>query len=368
MTTSRTDHHPRRFSLRAGVGVSCVVVLSLMEVSSAVAQVAPPPRAVEIRRLELDPGPDRGVPVAPPPPVVEIQVAMPFQVALPAPAPVEKPADDFPVDVFAALEKKPDVPNVEADIAVAMPAGAVVDLDPLVQQFLPQFRQLTKIETHLVQRICKLSKDQRKAIEKESDKIAKAASKKYAEFQQKMMQGQWIGGEAYPDPRNILQDCFAPFLKTCLTAEQSTRYRAELERRKEDRKQVTIRNLVAKLDEDLVLTAEQRQKLVDSLSKNWDNAWAQSLEMFQYNNNDSFPNVPDQFVTPFLNKTQTLVWQGITKNNNTFWGGFGMNVMIDDDGGLVEVEVGEDVDLAMPVAVPALPAVPDPPPPPDSLE
>ena len=52
-----------------------------------------------------------------------------------------------------------------------------------------------------------------------------------------------------------------------------------MEKRTASRKQVVIDNLVAKLDQDLVLTSEQREKLVEALSANWKDSWGQSLEM-----------------------------------------------------------------------------------------
>ena len=117
-----------------------------------------------------------------------------------------------------------------------------------------------------------------------------------------------------------------------------------MRRRKEDRKLVTIQNLVARLDEELILTGEQRQKLTDSLAKHWQEAWEQSLEMFQYNTN-GIPNVPDQNVIPFLNKTQISVWHGIQRNNAFYWGGFGIGgAMLENDFDIMsdDVEVHED--------------------------
>jgi hypothetical protein len=257
-------------------------------------------------------------------------------VRVPEPEPVA-----FPADVFAPLEKKPaDEALVVPDLDVVIAPGAV-DLKPLVDQFLPQFRRLAKTEMIFLQRTCSLTNSQRAAIDKERDKVARTAATRYAEFQQKAMQGNWRESEAYPEPRVLLEEAFAPVLKTCLTPEQSTRHAAELVRRKEDRKLVAIRNLVARLEVELVLSAEQRQKLIDSLSKNWKDAWVQSLEMFQFNNFDGFPSIPDEHVTPILNKTQTLVWQGIVKNDGVFWGAFGGEILIDEDG---EAQIADEDD------------------------
>ncbi|MGZ3469850.1 MAG: hypothetical protein ACXWO1_08910, partial [Isosphaeraceae bacterium] len=123
-----------------------------------------------------------------------------------------------------------------------------------------------------------------------------------------------------------------------LSHDQESRYKAELEKRAASRKQVVIDNLVAKLDGDLVLTSEQRTRLVEALSANWKDAWGQSLEMLM-NIDSFFPNIPDQVVAPILTDNQKEVWRRIPKNSNVFWGfSFG--------GGIVENDPLDDPELA----------------------
>ena len=123
-----------------------------------------------------------------------------------------------------------------------------------------------------------------------------------------------------------------------LSHDQESRYKAELEKRAASRKQVVIDNLVAKLDGDLVLTSEQRTRLVEALSANWKDAWGQSLQMLM-NIDSFFPNIPDQVVAPILTDNQKEVWRRIPKNSNVFWGfSFG--------GGIVENDPLDDPELA----------------------
>jgi hypothetical protein len=104
----------------------------------------------------------------------------------------------------------------------------------------------------------------------------------------------------------------------------------ELEKRTASRKQVVIDSLIVKLDGDLVLTSDQRSKLVEALHANWQDSWFQSLEMLM--NIDSFlPNVPDAVITPFLSDRQKEVWRRIPKSTNAFWGiRFGNGMMGND--------------------------------------
>ena len=101
-------------------------------------------------------------------------------------------------------------------------------------------------------------------------------------------------------------------------------------RRDASRKQLAVRNLVARLDHDLILSPDQRDKVAESLRSHWDDSWGQSLEMFMYDY-QFMPPIPDQHVAPFLNDSQKKVWRS-TQRVQTFWGGFGMvgGVMADD--------------------------------------
>ncbi len=158
----------------------------------------------------------------------------------------------------------------------------------------------------------------------------KAAATNFVEAQQKMMRGGWRPGMEYPDPRKLIEEQLAKNVSGLLSLEQRTRFNEELEKRTASRKRVVIDNLVAKLDGDLVLTSEQRTRLVEALSANWKDSWCQSLEMLQ-NIDSFFPNLPDQVVAPLLSDNQKEVWRRIPRNQNVFWGfSFGGMIMQND--------------------------------------
>lgn len=208
--------------------------------------------------------------------------------------------------------------------------------DPIEQQFAGQFRMLLKTELHFVRTICEPNAEQFKTIKGAGEVSMKDAVKKFADVQKKMQQGIRAGQEpSWPDPRNLIADGLAKSVETTLPAEKSKRYREELDKRLAARKRVALLNLVARLDKDLVLTAEQRQKLSASLAEKWKDAWASQLEVFLYG--DQFmPLLPDDQIIPILNDKQKEVWQSTPKNQNTFWGwgGFGF---------IQAVDIGEEV-------------------------
>jgi hypothetical protein len=110
------------------------------------------------------------------------------------------------------------------------------------------------------------------------------------------------------DPRQAIENLLTPLAEAKLGAEKARLYRRECEKRAEVRKKAAVMNLVAGLDERLVLSAQQRAKLVESFSKNYDDAWEQFFEVYGGFNN-FFPSIPDASIVPLLDEKQKSVWQ-----------------------------------------------------------
>ena len=272
-------------------------------------------------------------------------VALPPPPAVVPPRPAEKKKEE-PAKADAAkkqgrVEAKP---AAKAKVAVmkgwlcipwwAAGRGRLTQAAQYVQQFRPMFRA----EYYFIRNTCGLNTDQRKQLARLGETAVKAAARQFVEAQQKMMRGGWRPGTDYPDPRKLVEQELTRVMSPLLSHDQESRYKAELEKRAASRKQVVIDNLVAKLDGDLVLTSEQRTRLVEALSANWKDAWGQSLEMLM-NIDSFFPNIPDQVVAPILTDNQKEVWRRIPKNSNVFWGfSFG--------GGIVENDPLDDPELA----------------------
>ncbi len=259
-------------------------------------------------------------------------------------APVEK---DKAVKAGVVLDVKMEAVQAGEAVAVEMAAPVMVvqgmavngnNLDPLIQQFTQQFRPVLRTELHFLKTVCAPTKEQKQKIALEGDKALKAAVKKYAQNQQQMMNGQWRGGQQ-PDPRKLIQQGLLAAVKANLTPEQSQSYLAEIDRRNQDLKSVSVRNLVARIDQDLVLTADQREQLAAALHKDWKDAWGGSLEMFMYGN-EYLPVLPDKLIAPILTPVQKKVWSGAQKTQvNAFFGGMGFLGGVEMDADPVDEEV-----------------------------
>jgi hypothetical protein len=249
------------------------------------------------------------------------------------PAGISSPADDPPKKQAAEDKKEARQADQPAPVAPPIGAPAAADAavpapkadaqrDAQVQQWIQQFRPMLHLELQLVRTACKLTKEQRIAITRDGEQALKDTAKQYAEMQNKVRVLRF-GAQAEPaDPRKRIQEGLMKAVKAHLSPDQIARYQDEFEKRTAHRKQVAIRNLIVLLDQNLVLSAEQRDKISESLSLNWDDSWCQSLDIF-LNGNPFCPDLPEKFVVPFLTETQKKAWHGTPKNQLGGWGGFG---------------------------------------------
>ena len=114
----------------------------------------------------------------------------------------------------------------------------------------------------------------------------------------------------------------AKAMKETVSPEQFARYNEEADHRQAHIREAAILGTVARLDGLLSLSAAQREKIVDSLRKNWQNDWEQWQMMYRYGQ-QYFPQVPDPQIVPHLDEDQRTVWRSVQKINVSFWGGEG---------------------------------------------
>ena len=259
----------------------------------------------------------------------------------------------------AALGDRPAVAKAiaveAAEVLVDVQAAgvAIAGGDPLEQQFLQQFRQLAKTELNFVRAVCQPTVEQSKKIKAASDAGLKTAVKKFAEIQKKLQQGIRAGEQPqWPDPRQLMADTLLKSVKESMSEEQAKKYEAELAKRAAARKRAALLNLVARLDKDLVLTADQRGKLTEAINSNWKDSWCHQLEVFMYG--DTYmPVVPDAHILPVLTEKQKKIWNGVPKQQNQIWGWAGMGFVVQGavelEEALIEPAVQADVEIKVEV-------------------
>jgi hypothetical protein len=114
------------------------------------------------------------------------------------------------------------------------------------------------------------------------------------------------------DPRKLVRRHLELAAWAKLSNVQSARYRDELERKAEDRREVVILNIVANIDKHLRLKPDQREKLCESFRTHWDDRDFPSLESSVIYDN-YVPSIPDAYIAPILTDDQRKVWRGLQK-------------------------------------------------------
>jgi hypothetical protein len=220
-------------------------------------------------------------------------------------------------------------------VAVPAPAAAVPGAVPgIEQQLRAQLEPMLKVELSFANRACKFTDDQRRRVITNSNDWLTTFCNVYAkQGGQQFIQGGWIGGGQRPvsEPRASIEKNVARIVKAEVPREQADLYAAECKKRSEFSLQTSIDLLVTRIDHELILSPEQREKISQSLAENWNQSWAPQIEVFMHGM-DVWPNVPDRFIRPHLSATQQVAWSKLNKHSgNVFFGGMGNEGQVIDD-------------------------------------
>lgn len=251
-------------------------------------------------------------------------------------APMHSHADEPKAAVKKAAEAKPaeaapkaDKPAEPKKAADAREAQIDAQVQQWVGQFTRQYQPILTTELNFIRQVCDLTPEQRPKIKTAGEASLKEAALKMAELQGGRMRGGFRAAEQQPDPQRTIRESIAKVLQDTLTPEQMTKYKAEATQRAALRKRAAIRCVVARLDGTLCLTADQRDKITQSITAGWQDKWEQWLALSVYGD-QYFPLVPDQHVVTHLDADQKSVWSGLQKVEFGYYGGGGIAAA--DDG------------------------------------
>ncbi|MFI5459486.1 MAG: hypothetical protein ACHRXM_29015 [Isosphaerales bacterium] len=229
----------------------------------------------------------------------------------------------------------------QADAVAARALAADRRRQNMIKQYTTMGRPFVRAELIFVRHICRMSQEKLRQISREagdvlSDVVTKMVD---ARLQPTMSVRNRRSVALNPYNGKVLQDGLTAVMKKHLSAEQWSRYQAELDKRYANRKQVAVRYFVDALDRDLYLSDVQRATLTDSLSAHWDDGWNVYLE-YLLQGNHFYPFNIDHLVLPILSEAQKTAWQGSQKVNlDSVFGGILGPFAQDNDA--LEEELGE---------------------------
>jgi hypothetical protein len=197
---------------------------------------------------------------------------------------------------------------VNGQVARAANMQRLVANAPTVTQHLQLIMQ---VELKFLNRVCAPAPEQRRQFEqggaKQIDELAKA------------WQLDRRGARALSDLRRAVEDKLVDLVRSKLSPAQAARYEVEIKKRTANLRQVSARNLVVALDQELFLTESQRRKLCEELAANWDDAWTMTVVFGSTAGSGFIPNIPDELIVPYLDADQRSLWNTLPKRGNTIW-------------------------------------------------
>jgi hypothetical protein len=187
------------------------------------------------------------------------------------------------------------------------------ELDPAEQQMLTQLKPMLNIEIAFARQACGFDKEQAKQLSAAAKDEMKKIAREYLKWQNQPRHVVMVNGvqKLNPeplDPKKRMREFLTTTIKEKHSEAIVQKYTEELTKRTEFEKQTAVENMVAMLDQELMLDAPQREKLTESLAANWDANWVPQLQYLQHGMS-YFPAVPDKVILPVLNKTQKTAWK-----------------------------------------------------------
>jgi hypothetical protein len=155
-------------------------------------------------------------------------------------------------------------------------------------------------------------------------------------------QGVWFGNQQQrvESPRELVRKGVAKLVASTLPKDKAAAYATECRKRDEFAHQVSVDNLVERIDEKVKLSPDQWKKITKSLNEHRDKSRDPQLEAFAVNSS-MWPGTPDQAVLPELSPAQQAVLKRMSASSGRIWFGGGIiGAMFGGDSGVID-----DIDL-----------------------
>jgi hypothetical protein len=226
------------------------------------------------------------------------------------------------------------------------PAAVAEVQPPVADQIRRHLEPLLKVELSFASRAADLNDPQRRALVAAARKWFDEFVVDFAKGQDRNEQQLWLQGMQHVivgrrrgssiDPRESIESGVAKLVADTLPKEKVAAYEHERATRAEFYRDVAIANVVACVDEKLLLSPEQRLDVTDELAENWDSDLVPGVEVFTVYP-ETIPDAIDLWVRPELTASQRTLLNRMNKlPNQGFIGGMAV-------GG--EGEVIDDIDL-----------------------
>ena len=190
--------------------------------------------------------------------------------------------------------------------------------EPQIRQFIAAVPPGLRSEYHFLRSVC--APDAR-AAHARSPARAETSAPKTAAKAVRRVRGVSAAPErpvaqAYPDPRKLIQEGLAAAVEPSLTPDQAAAIRPRSTSGPTTGSRPAIRNIVARLDQDLVLTADQRDKLGECADQELGRSLVPVARDRSCYGDQYFPD-PRQRRRPRPRREQTEIWNGSRRTRSS---------------------------------------------------
>ncbi len=175
-----------------------------------------------------------------------------------------------------------------------------------------QLRLLLQVELKFIRQLCSPTPEQLAQLK--TDGLKQIVSADFAADTPDGMQ------QVIRDPRHAVESKMIELVRARLSPAQAERFESECKKRAANLRQVSARNLVVAIDQELSLTEWQRKKITAELTDNWDDAWTMTVVLGSSSTSGLIPAVPDELIVPYLDAAQRSLWDGLPKRGNMVLG------------------------------------------------
>lgn len=191
-------------------------------------------------------------------------------------------------------------------------ANANQQMEQQIKALIPQYRQqyinILYSELQAVRSQCEVPKDARPEVYKAAEEAYDKALEEYV----RAMYFPTNNGQRGGALRSAVRASLVALLEKKLPAGEFTKLKTSSSERAEMRKEICIECVIAKLDEMMRLTKEQRASITKSIKDNWIDEWESWLMLWQYEDN-YLPQVDDALIVTHLTPQQRRIWQQAQK-------------------------------------------------------
>jgi len=228
-------------------------------------------------------------------------------------------SEKLPADVFAPVVNRPKARDAEASALIRAALGKVEYAALFARmskaqtpKLIEDLRPIARAEFHLIVVLCRPDDAQRRRLAADADRLVKAVARRTFALRMAYKPAYMVplgakSGASLGDPQIWLRDAIADAAKGYLTAAQLGPYREEIGRRSAGEQAAAVSNLLVTLDDIVILSPDQRDRIAAALLSNWQEGWGHTFERYLWEGYG--PAVPDEFVRPFLRPSQRVLWE-----------------------------------------------------------